>query len=646
MELFILSPILFPLLGLLINASLGKRLGEKAVGWIASIAVIASFAVSLMMFAQLGAAPATEGGEHGAPGLHATILPWITAGALNVSWGFTVDQLSVTLMLIITGIGALIHIYSIGYMHGDERFPRFFVYLNLFVSSMLVLVMADNLLVMFVGWELVGFCSYLLIGFWFKNIKNAEAGRKAFVANRIGDVGFVLGILLTFVTFGSLNFDSIFGSLAGKDVAVITLITLLLFVGAVGKSAQIPLFVWLPDAMAGPTPVSALIHAATMVTAGIYMMTRAHALFELAPTTQTVVAIIGALTAFVAGSSALRQYDIKKVLAYSTVSQLGFMVAAAGIGAYVASHFHLLTHAFFKALLFLAAGAVIHGMEHYRHSHASHDQAGLDRHDGPEVDPQDMRNMGGLSKKMPVTFVTFLIGGLALAGVPPLSGFFSKDEIMAAALEKNILVFALLAATALFTAIYVGRQLALVFFGAPRTQDAEHAAESPALMTVPLIALAVLAVIGGALNLPGGGWLHHWLEPVITEPATSFNLLIAGIFTVVAVAGLAMGLSLYRNPARAQHEADAGIGNFLYRAWHFDDVYHAVIIKPFYVISTVCAQVLDVGIIDGIVNGVGKVTRNIAGGLRGIQTGFVRNYGLVMLMGVVVVVAYFILNAK
>jgi NADH-quinone oxidoreductase subunit L len=636
MELFILSPILFPLLGLLINATLGKRLGEKAAGWIASLAVIASFVMSLMMFMQLNAMLA-EGGEHGA-GLHATVLPWITAGALNVSWGFTVDPLSVTLMLIITGIGALIHIYSIGYMHGDERFPRFFVYLNLFVSSMLVLVMADNFLVMFVGWELVGLCSYLLIGFWFKNIKNADAGRKAFVVNRIGDVGFILGILLIFVTFGSLNFAEVFKSVEGKDVAVITLVTFLLFIGAMGKSAQIPLFVWLPDAMAGPTPVSALIHAATMVTAGIYMMTRSHALFEYAPTTQTVVALIGALTAFVAGSAALRQYDIKKVLAYSTVSQLGFMVAAAGIGAYVASHFHLLTHAFFKALLFLAAGAVIHGMEH----HAKHASAGA----AHSVDPQDMRNMGGLSRKMPITFITFLIGGLALAGVPPLSGFFSKDEIMAYALEKNIVVFALLAVTALFTAIYVGRQLLLVFFGSARTEDASHAAESPVLMTLPLIVLAVLAAIGGVLNLPGGGWLHHWLEPVIAEPAKPFNALVAIIFTLVAIAGLAIGASLYRNPERARNEADAGLGNFLFRAWRFDDLYRAIIIKPFYAISTICAQVLDVGIIDGVVNGVGRLTRSAAGNLRGIQTGFVRNYGLVMLMGVVVVVAYFVVNAR
>lgn len=637
MELFILSPILFPLLGLLINATLGKRMGEKAVGWIATLAVLASFAMSVFMFMQLNAMPA-EGGEHGATGLHATVLPWITAGALNVAWGFTVDQLSVILMLIITGVGALIHIYSIGYMHGDERFQRFFVYLNLFVSSMLVLVMADNFLVMFVGWELVGLCSYLLIGFWFKNIKNAEAGRKAFVANRVGDVGFILGIFLIFVTFGTLNFNEVFKTVEGKDVAVITLITFLLFIGATGKSAQIPLFVWLPDAMAGPTPVSALIHAATMVTAGIYMMTRAHVLFEFAPTTQTLVAFIGAITAFVAGTSALRQYDIKKVLAYSTVSQLGFMVAAAGIGAYVASQFHLLTHAFFKALLFLAAGAVIHGMEHHaKHGHGDH-----------HTDPQDMRNMGGLTKKMPITFVTFLIGGLALAGVPPLSGFFSKDEILTAAASKNIVIYAILGITAFITAIYVGRQLMLVFIGKPRSENAEHAAESPALMFIPLIVLAILAAVGGLLNLPlvNGGWLHNWLEPVIHEAPIPINVLIAGGSTVAAVVGLAIGFARYSVPDRAKNEAEGGLGNFLYRAWRFDDLYRAIIIKPFYAISTVCAQVIDVGVIDGVVNGVGKVTRGIAGGLRGMQTGFVRNYGLVMLMGVVVIVAYFILNAK
>jgi NADH-quinone oxidoreductase subunit L len=647
MELFILSPILFPLLGLLINATVGKRLGEKAVGWIASLAVIASFVMSLMMFMQVNAMPAAEGGEHSA-GLHATIAPWITAGALNVSWGFTVDSLSVTLMLIITGIGALIHIYSIGYMHGDERFPRFFVYLNLFVSSMLVLVMADNFLVMFVGWELVGLCSYLLIGFWFKNVKNAEAGRKAFVANRIGDVGFILGIFLIFVTFGTLSFSEVFAKVEGADVAVITVITLLLFIGATGKSAQIPLFVWLPDAMAGPTPVSALIHAATMVTAGIYMMTRAHPMFEIAAATQTIVALIGALTALVAGFAALTQNDIKKVLAYSTVSQLGFMVAAAGMGAYVAAMFHLITHAFFKALLFLGAGSVIHGMEHHaKHSHAS---AG-DAHHG--TDPQDMRNMGGLARKMPITFITFLIGALALAGVPPLSGFWSKDEVMLDALVKGqSVVLLLLTVSAFMTAFYAGRQLIMVFLGKPRTEDAQHASESGILMTAPLILLAIGSAVVGAINVPGSMALKGSLTTVLgKEEAPAFNAAVAVFYTLLALAGLAGAWLMYRRAYTAPDSPEplsrfGGLYRLSFNKWYVDEIYNAIIIKPFYAISTVCAQVLDVGVIDGIVNGVGRLTRNIAGSLRGIQTGYVRNYGLVMLMGVVVVVAYFILNAR
>jgi NADH-quinone oxidoreductase subunit L len=628
---------------MLINATVGKRLGEKAVGAIATLAVFASFVMSLMMFSQLMGMPAAEG-EHGDAGLHATLFPWITTGTLNVSWGVRVDQLSGIMMLIITGIGTLIHLYSIGYMHSDERFPRFFVYLNLFVSSMLVLVMSDNFLGMFVGWELVGLCSYLLIGFWFKNVKNAEAGRKAFVVNRIGDVGFVLGILLIFVTFGSLNYTDVFKAVEENPAVAAgsaSLITLLLFVGAMGKSAQIPLYVWLPDAMAGPTPVSALIHAATMVTAGIYMMTRSHALYLLAPGTQAIVALIGALTAIVAGYTALTQFDIKKVLAYSTVSQLGFMVAAAGMGAYVAGFFHLLTHAFFKALLFLAAGSVIHGMEHWAHHHHKHG-----------ADPQDMRNMGGLSKKMPITFITFLIGGLALAGVPPLSGFFSKDEIVLDALAHNLPVFVLLTVAAFFTAFYTGRQLIMVFFGAPRTEDAEHAAESVPAMTIPLIVLAIGAVVAGALNLPGSLWLKNWLVPVLgKEEAPEFNIIVAAIFTVIALVSLGLAWVVYgkafRKPTDAEPLAKLGpLYALSSNKWYLDEIYNAIIIKPFYVISTVCAQVLDVGLIDAVVNGVGRLTRNVSGSLRGLQTGYVRNYGLFMLLGVVVVVAYFVMNAR
>ncbi len=631
MELFILSPILFPLLGLLINATLGRRLGERAIGGVATLAAAAAFAMSMLMFTQLTAAEDAR--------LAATISPWISAGALNVSLGFLVDRLSIVIMLIVTGIGTLIHMFSVGYMHGDERFRRYFIYLNLFLASMLVLVMADNFLVLFMGWELVGLCSYLLIGFWFKNLRNAEAGRKAFVVNRIGDVGFVLGILLIFVTFGSLSFADVFAQAEARGEAlagVIGLITLLLFIGATGKSAQIPLFVWLPDAMAGPTPVSALIHAATMVTAGVYMMIRASVLYELAPVTQSIVAIIGALTAFVAGTSALRQLDIKKVLAYSTVSQLGYMVAACGLGAFIAGDFHLLTHAFFKAALFLAAGSVIHGMEHGLH--AAH---------GASIDPQDMRHMGGLARRMPITFVAFLLGGLALAGVPPLSGFFSKDEILLDAFKHNLLVFALLAVSSVVTAFYVGRQLVLVFAGRPRSEAAAHAVESNWLMTVPLIALTVGTVFAGLFNFPGAHPLTDWLAPVVRHgEAPKFDVALAALFSALAVGALVGAWLLYRSPERIQTEAETGLGRFLARAWHFDDIYQSAVVKPFYVASTVCAQVIDVGVIDGVVNGIGRAFRGVSGSLRSLQTGFVRNYGLVMLVGVVVVVAYFVLSAR
>ncbi|MCL4507854.1 MAG: NADH-quinone oxidoreductase subunit L, partial [Chloroflexi bacterium] len=573
-------------------------------------------------------------------------IPWIQVGTLSVPFGFLIDQLSVTMMLIVTGVGGLIHIYSIGYMHGDPRFQRFFVYMNLFIASMLVLVMADSFLLMFVGWELVGLCSYLLIGFWFSNVKNAEAGRKAFVVNRIGDVGFILGILLIFATFGTLTFTDVFGkvmAMSALNSPVIVAITLLLFVGAVGKSAQIPLFVWLPDAMAGPTPVSALIHAATMVTAGIYMMTRAHVLYTAAPATQDVVALIGGLTAFVAGSIALTQYDIKKVLAYSTVSQLGFMVAAAGLGAYAASIFHLATHAFFKALLFLAAGSVIHGMEHLSKSAGA-----ADAH---AVDAQDMRNMGGLRHKMPVTFIVYVIGGLALSGVPPFAGFFSKDEIVAAAMQHNPLVFGLLGIAAVFTAFYIGRQLVMVFFGQPRTGNAEHAAESAPLMTIPLIVLAVLAAIAGVLNLPGVGTLGVWLGPAIGGyEVEAFQIGVAGLFTLLSVAALLGAWYVYRSAFKKPSDVDplAGMGPlyiFLKRAWLIDALYQAVIVKLFYAASSFLARVFDIGGIDGLVNGTAVLVRNTSGALRRIQNGLVRSYGMMMLLGVVVIVAYFLWSA-
>ncbi len=635
MQIFVLSPILFPLLGMLINALRGKQLGERNVGIIATSMAGASFFMSLLLFFMMERAS-----EHH---LLVEIGPWMNVGSLHVPWGFQIDGLSGLWMLIITGVGTLIHLFSIGYMHGDERFPRFFVYLNLFLASMLVLVMGNNYLLMFMGWELVGACSYFLIGFWYKNIKNPEAARKAFVANRIGDVAFVIGLMLIFVTTGSLTFESVF-KFAEENTAVMAgvagITTLCLFLGATGKSAQVPLYVWLPDAMAGPTPVSALIHAATMVTAGLYMMARSHVLFELAPDTQNFVAIIGAVTALLAGLIALTQNDIKKVLAYSTISQLGFMVAAAGMGAYVASVFHVFTHAFFKALLFLAAGSIIHGMEHHAHATGHHG-----------ADPQDMRNMGGLRNKMPITFWTFLIGGLALAGVPPLAGFWSKDEIMVAAANKNVIVFVLLTITAVLTAFYTGRQLVMVFFGKPRTSDAEHAAESAPTMTVPLMALAVFAVIAGFFNLPvnGGGGLHHLLESVIKEEALGFNVILALLFTVLAVGALWLAKTIYANAYEKADSPDpltklGSFYNWSLKKFKVDEAYQLIFIKPFYAFSSLFAQVFDLGGIDATVNGIGNLVRRASDKLRGVQTGFVRSYGLVMLAGVIVIVAYFVGN--
>ncbi len=640
--MLLILPILFPLLGMLFNAFIGRKLGNAVVSAVATLAVAASFVVSLILFVQ-GVTP-----EHP---IEVEYFPWIAVGRFQVPFGLLVDSLSVTLMLIITGIGGLIHLYSIGYMAHDPRQPRYFVYLNLFVASMLVLVMANNFLLMFVGWELVGLCSYLLIGFWFENVKNAEAGRKAFVANRIGDVGFALGIMLIFATFGTLTFKEVF-EIAETNKAIttliFTLITLLLFVGATGKSAQIPLFVWLPDAMAGPTPVSALIHAATMVTAGIYMMTRAHVLFEHAPFTQHTVATIGALTAFVAGYAAITQWDIKKVLAYSTVSQLGFMVAAAGLGAYVASHFHLLTHAFFKALLFLGAGSVIHGMEHF--AHVTHDPSQR------LSDPQDMRNMGALRKKMPITFVTFVIGGLALAGVPPFAGFWSKDEIVAAALHHNLFVFVLLTFTAFFTAFYVGRQLLLVFWGRARTEDASYAQESAPTMTIALMVLAFFAVIAGLINLPANfpmaGWLAHWLEPMLgAHESEPMNFVLAGAFTLLSIGALALAALVYRRKYHWATQPDplerfGALYTLSRRKWYFDEAYRTLFIIPFYAASSFLARVFDLGGIDAIVNGVGEFVRDSANGLRRVQNGFVRSYGLVMLLGVAAILAYLLLAAR
>jgi NADH-quinone oxidoreductase subunit L len=651
MDLQIILPILFPLVGVLVNAFFGRRLGERGSGTFASLMVALSFGATVLLLGQLSAVPHGED----AHGLATQLFPWIQVGTLNVPFGFQVDQLSILLMLVITGVGLLIHIYATGYMHNDERFPRFFVFLNLFISSMLVLVMGDSFLMMFVGWELVGLCSYLLIGFWFSEVKNSEAGRKAFVVNRIGDVAFVLGILLIFVTFGSLTYTDVFKAVEEKGAEVagaIGLITLLLFIGATGKSAQLPLMVWLPDAMAGPTPVSALIHAATMVTAGIYMMARSHVMFELAPDTQMVVGIVGGATALVAGVIALTQWDIKKVLAYSTVSQLGFMVAACGVGAYVAAVFHLLTHAFFKALLFLGSGSVIHGIEHNPKSATHAPLAHGGEHHG--IDPQDMRNMGGLKSRMKITFVTYLIGGLALAGVPPLAGFWSKDEILVSASESNPIVFWMLAITAVLTAFYTMRQIRLVFFGEPRTKEAWHTVESGPQMTIPLVILAVFSVVGGmVINWPFEAVLpphalSHWLEPVLHKlEVVKFDFVKAGVFTALAIAAMGTAYFMYKRSFNENVKVEpleklGPLYALSSNKFYLDQIYRVLVVIPFHGIATVFAQVIDKNGIDAVVNGIGSTVRAASSSLRDIQTGFVRSYGLVMLLGVAVLVAWFV----
>jgi NADH-quinone oxidoreductase subunit L len=572
-------------------------------------------------------------------------------------------------MLVVAGVGTLIHIYSIGYMHDDvrhngdpSRYRRFFVYLNLFIAAMMLLVSADNFLMMFVGWEGVGLCSYLLIGFWFEKGKdgvgNALAGQKAFVVNRIGDFGLLLAIFTMFWAFGSLDFDTVFArapEIAQAAPALILFITLLMLLGVAGKSAQLPLYVWLPDAMAGPTPVSALIHAATMVTAGVYLVARTAPLYSLAPNAQLVVSWVGAATALFAATIAVGQYDIKRVLAYSTISQLGFMVAAVGMGALVAGMFHLVTHAFFKALLFLSSGSVIQGMERGAHAAAHHGHS--DPGDG--VDPQDMRVMGGLRQQMPLTFWVFLTGALALAGVAPLAGFFSKDEILAEALHLHPAIFAALLAAAFFTAFYMGRQVLLVFTGQPRSAAAGHASESPALVTIPLVVLALLSIFGGALNLPavfGGESQSHlltrWLEHTFgTVHPGEFNLIVALAALALALVGLAVAWNIYgkRQPLGKDlvdplSRSLGFIFTIFNRKYAVDELYGILLVRPYQAAAAFLAKSFDLGFIDGIVNGLGSGAQWLASGLRRVQSGLVRSYAFMMAVGAIVIMAYLILR--
>ncbi|MEF3275807.1 MAG: NADH-quinone oxidoreductase subunit L [Chloroflexus sp.] len=642
MELLIWLIPLLPFIGFLLNVFVIRR--EREAGLVASGVVAAAFVVTLIAVAILAGKSPEE------RRIVSTAWEWINTGSFRVPFAIMFDPLTAVMALLITGVGALIHVYSIGYMHGDPRVVRYFAYLNLFVTMMLFLVMANNLLLLFLGWEGVGLCSFLLIGFWFERKSAGEAAVKAFVVNRIGDAAFILAMLAIFAYFGTLNFyhDSEGGQLgflervsdiAGvrigptwQPIFVSTAISFLLLIGATGKSAQFPLFVWLPDAMAGPTPVSALIHAATMVTGGVYLMARTEPLFVASMTTQGWVAWIGALTALLAGTAAIAQWDIKRVLAYSTVSQLGFMVAACGMGAYVAAIFHLLTHGIFKALLFLAAGSVIHGTH----------------------DTQDMRRMGGLKDAMPVTFRTYVVGALALAGIVPFAGFWSKDEILAHAISHgHIPIFIILFLTSLLTAFYMGRQVALVFFGSQR-DPSYHPHESPRVMTVPLIVLAVGAVIGGVINLPVLHWLTDWLEPVLHEKAGEFNLWLALVATVGAVGMGYLGWWVYTtNAARIKiggkdpaYRYSGDIWEGMAEAWYLDRLYQRTVVAGFERLADFLARVFDPQGVDGLVMGIGRFFGGLANGVRALQTGYVRTYALVFTVGVLLVLGVMLWFAR
>jgi NADH-quinone oxidoreductase subunit L len=544
------------------------------------------------------------------------------------------DPLAALMALVVTGVGTLIHVFAIGYMHGDQRFHRFFTNLNLFAASMLTLVLAGNYAMLFLGWELVGLCSYLLIGFWFTRPSAAAAAKKAFVVNRIGDFGFMVGLMLVFTTFGTLSFGGVFER-AGAELSggLATAIGLLFLLGAAGKSAQIPLYVWLPDAMEGPTPVSALIHAATMVTAGVYVIARSAPIYELTPFASTVVASVGALTAIWAASIALAQRDIKRVLAYSTISQLGFMFLAVGTAAYVAGVFHLMTHAFFKALLFLGAGSVIHAMS----------------------DEQDMHKMGGLRRKMPITAVTMGIASLALAGIPPLAGFWSKDEILAAGFARGgwyYFLWVIGLVTALLTAFYITRLWVLVFLGEPRWDESAHPHESPRVMTLPLVALAALSVVGGLVNTPFRLTLEHFLEPSfelvhLQHAPDDWALLgiLAGLSTLAALGGAAAGYLAYNRPPERWRRFEDSFQP-LWGAWEqaygVDDLYGAALVGPGRRLAEVGAFDFDAGIVDGAVNGVGRLVRGVGEWARPLQTGFVRNYGVLFLAGALVVITWLV----
>lgn len=611
---------LFPLIGFLINGIGWRKIPKSAGGVIGSLAVLASFAVSLGIFFEVKSAGA---------GTTVHLFDFIQSGSLNIPFVFQVDALSSLFLLIITGVGFLIHVYSTSYMHDDEGMVKYFAYLNLFVFSMLLLVLGGNYLIMFIGWEGVGLCSYLLIGFWFKKRDYTNAAKKAFVMNRIGDLGFLVGMLLVLYNFGTLSYNDFFGQINAGTTAVsaetYNWIAICFFIGAMGKSAQIPLYTWLPDAMAGPTPVSALIHAATMVTAGIYMIARSSVLYNLAPMAQDLVAVIGLATAIVAASIAIKQYDIKKVLAYSTVSQLGFMFLALGVGAYTTAVFHVMTHAFFKALLFLGSGSVIHAM-------------------GGE---QDIRKMGGLNKHMRVTGVTFLIGCLAIAGIPGFSGFFSKDEILASVYAHSPVMYYLALGAALMTAFYMFRLYFLTFTGTFRgTHEQEHHLhESPAAITIPLVVLAILSVVGGYVGLPPVISEHHTLNSYLAPVVSNFNVhhlehatewMLMGLSTGLVVIMIIVAYSATKKPNFVQN---TGLAKVLENKWYVDEIYDTIIVRPLSALSALLNNIVERLGIDGAVNGVGKLVNWSSGKVRLVQSGQVGFYIFAMVLGITVLFA-------
>jgi NADH-quinone oxidoreductase subunit L len=621
----VLVLLLAPFLGFLFNVFLGKKVGKSIVGILGTLSVVISFALTLYFFLQI---------NQSKQAIVINLFDWISIEKFNISFGFLLDQLSILWLLFVTGIGSLIHLYSISYMHDDEKMHSFFAYLNLFIFFMITLVIGSNLLVMFIGWEGVGLCSYLLIGFWYKNQDFNDAAKKAFIMNRIGDLGFLIGMFIVGYLFNTLDYTSIklaITSTTEMDSYWIAAAALALFIGASGKSAQIPLYTWLPDAMAGPTPVSALIHAATMVTAGIFMITRMNFLFDLAPRIQEIIAVVGTITALLAATIALVQNDIKKVLAYSTVSQLGLMFLALGLGAYEIAVFHVITHAFFKACLFLGSGSVIHGLH----------------------GEQDMRKMGGLKKAMPITFITMLIAALAISGIFPLAGFWSKDEILMTAFHENITLWVIGSIASVLTAFYMFRLIYLTFFNSFRGTEEQkhHLHESPSLITLPLIILAIMSFFGGAISLPGNSWLNHYLAPLFSKvnheehSIGNTEYMLMAIATIGAIIGIAIAYKKYlKDNVIPSEDADiTGFSKVLYNKYYVDEFYDAVVVKPINVLSKFFKNTIETSI-SALVLSLGKITNEL--GIQGkkLHNGSVGLYLFAFVIGVCAIITYLFLQ--